>query len=116
MLVLPELPLIYQVVSSCDLIVSVGFNALDGVVCVKGVVVNHYLINSVINWHLVINWEQTWFLHLFNLLEPGMSSDLFDGVTLIWVGVQDLLDQVCAICTQELRDLVICIQDLLVEV
>jgi hypothetical protein len=91
LLILPELSLIDQVICGSDLVVSVGFNALDGIVSVEGVVINHDLIDSVINWHLIINWEQAWLLNLFHLLEPGMRSDLLNRVTLIRIGVQYLL-------------------------
>ncbi len=41
-------------------------------------VIYHDLVYCIIYWHLIINREQAWLLNILNLLEPWMSTDLFN--------------------------------------
>lgn len=46
-------------VGGSDLVVSIGFNALDSIVIIKRVVVQHDLVNCIYDWHLLLSWKQT---------------------------------------------------------
>ena len=54
-------------------------------------------------------------LDIFDLPEPRVRSDITSSESFIRIGVQDLLEQVAAIVTDELRNGVLGIQDLFVQ-
>ena len=50
------------------------------------------------------------------LIEPGVLSDVGYLVSLLWVGVEDVLDEVSALGRDEFGDDVFAVEDFLVEV
>jgi len=47
-------------------------------------------------------------------LVPGVLSDLLDVDSLVWVGYEDLCDEIPAAVRDESRQCVLCVEDLLV--
>ena len=93
-----------QVVRGRDLIVTVCFDALHRVVRVIIELVQHLLVHFVVHRHGFATWEQASRSSVLGLLEPRVLTNLVNVITLVWVGAQDLGDEVCAVLGQHLRD------------
>jgi hypothetical protein len=51
-----------------------------------------------------------------DLLKPGMPSNISDRKTIIRISVKNLLYQIFTLITHKLRDLIVSVQDLLIQV
>ena len=108
-----------QIVARCQRIVLVGLNETTCVLpsrLVERVLIKNDLELAEIHrdWVRSDNDSRV-VLDIFDLPEPRVRSDITSRESFIWIGVQDLLKQVAAIVTDELRNGVLGIQDLFVQ-
>ena len=77
--------LVEQMVGGRDVVVSVSFDALDGVVGVETVLVQYLLVDRVLNRHQLLAREQAIWLFVAELPVPGVLADLLNSITLAWL-------------------------------
>lgn len=87
-----------------DLIVSVGFDALDGVVGVIVEFIKHHLVELVIDRHRLLAGEQSFWFAVFQLFEPNVIPNFINTVTFFGVGVQNFCQEMSAVLRKELGD------------
>jgi hypothetical protein len=63
------------VVGGCDIVVSVGLNALDCVVGIKAELIENLLVDRVIQWHELLGGEEAFRSLILELLVPGVAPD-----------------------------------------
>jgi hypothetical protein len=105
------------VICSGDVIVTVGLQTLNRVVCLE-VVFIYYLPQKVsIEGHFLKSWVKSWFAIRWEtrLLKPRMLSNGGNGCSLLRVCVKDLRKKITTLVRYEFRDLVVGTQDLLVQ-
>lgn len=105
-----------QVICSRDVVVSVGFDALNRIIAVKAMLVLHALEYELVVGHLLLPWVEAEYSFLFVHFEPGVLSYFIYSGTGLWVGVQNLSEEVGAFRGDEFRYGVVCTQYLLVEI
>ncbi len=76
-----------EVVSGCDRVVSVRFDALHCVVGVETVLILHHFEDGLVKRHLFFAREESTDPFFFGKFEPGVGTDVVDGVAGVWVGV-----------------------------
>ena len=108
-----------QIVARCQRIVLVGLNETTCVLpsrLVERVLIKNDLELAEIHRDRVrSDNDSRVVLDIFDLPEPRVRSDITSSESFIRVGVKDLLKQVAAIVTDELRNGVLGIQDLFVQ-
>ena len=108
-----------QIVARCQRIVLVGLNETTCVLpsrLVERVLIKNDLELAEIHRDRVrSDNDSRVVLDIFDLPEPRVRSDITSRESFIRVGVKDLLEQVAAIVTDELRNGVLGIQDLFVQ-
>ena len=108
-----------QIVARCQRIVLVGLNETTCVLpsrLVERVLIKNDLELAEIHRDWVRSDDDSRVvLDIFDLPEPRVRSDITSSESFIRVGVKDLLKQVAAIVTDELRNGVLGIQDLFVQ-
>ena len=77
-----------------NIVVSVGLNTFNSIVRIKPKLIQYLLINGVFKRHQLLTRKQAQWLFVSKLSVPWVLSDLVDAVTLIWVSLQDLGDEV----------------------
>jgi len=81
-------------VGSCDVVVAVGFNAFDCVVCVETKLFENLLINNVVQRHEFLSRKKTFRGFVFELPEPGVLSDFLDVIAMLRVHLENFADEV----------------------
>ena len=108
-----------QIVARCQRIVLVGLNETTCVLpsrLVERVLIKNDLELAEIHRDWVRSDDDSRVvLDIFDLPEPRVRSDITSSESFIRVGVKDLLKQVAAVITDELRNGVLGIQDLFVQ-
>lgn len=77
-------------VRSSDIVVSIGFDALDGVVGVEPELIEYLLVDAVFDRHVFLAREQPNWLLVVVLTVPRVLPNLFHSVPLLRVSLQDL--------------------------
>jgi hypothetical protein len=77
--------LIHEVVGSCDIVVTVRFDALHCVVCIETELLQNLLINRVIKRHELLLRKETLWTFVFELFKPGMCADFLNSVSFFWL-------------------------------
>ena len=118
---IPLVLLIDEMIGSRDVIVSVSFEASDGILLFELKVANKATQEILCVRHLLESREKAWLTRFrcevfLRLPHVDVVSDLRDAYASIWVGVQNFADEVLALGGQKLRHLVIGAHDLFVEV
>ena len=72
------------------LVVAIGLDAFDGVVRVVVELIEHHLIHFIVNWHWLLAWEEALRSLVLLLLEPRVTSDVTDAVSLIRLSAENL--------------------------
>lgn len=76
-----------EVVSGRDRVVSVRFDALHCVVGVETVLILHHFEDGLVKRHLFFAREKSADPFFFGKFEPGVGTDVVDGVAGVRVGV-----------------------------
>ena len=78
-----------EVVRCRDLVVSVGLDALDGVVRVVVELVQHHLVQLIVYGHWLLAWKEAFRALILHLLEPNVTPYFINTVTFLRVGIQN---------------------------
>ena len=83
---------------------------------IERILVKYYLKLFKVNWNWILTDDYAWIvLYGFDLSEPRMLTDILRCVSFRWISVEDLLEKVAAVITDEFRYRVISIQNLFVK-
>lgn len=97
-------------VGSCDIVVAVGFNALDCVVRIEAELFQDLFVDRVVQRHELLLGKETFCALVLELSVPGVRPDLRKVVSLAWVYFKDFRDEVSAVWRQELRYFIVACQ------
>ena len=89
--------LVKQMVGSSNIIVAIRFDALNRVVRVKAELIENLFVDSIVDWHDLLSWEQALRLLVLELLVPRMRPYLLYRVSSIRVSLQNFTDEVTAV-------------------
>ena len=95
--------LVEQVVSCRDVIVPICFDALYRVVRIEAKLIENLLIYAIFHRHQLVSREQAHRLLVPKLAIPRVLADLCDPVALVWIGLQDLGQEVRAVSGEKAR-------------
>ena len=79
-----------EMVSGGDLVVSISFNTLHGIVWVIIELIKHHLVHFVVHWHRLLTRKEAIGTPILLLFEPWMITNLSDPIPLVRLGMQDL--------------------------
>lgn len=99
----------HEVVGGCFVVVLVGLQALLAILCAESEV-SEFAEDGLVDRNLVVPNKDPRRQLLCHLLEPRVSLDLFDSVAAVWVGVQDVFEEVFGFRRYEFGRLVLAIQ------
>ena len=88
-----------QMIGRSDVVMPVRFDALYGIVRIEAELIEHLLIDGIIQGHgLLLGWEQALRLFVLELSIPRVGPDFLYGIANIWLDLQDLGEEVGAVC------------------
>ena len=87
----------YQMIGRSYGVVPVGLDALDGVFIFEFVLFLHDFEDCLIVRHFLLTREEAADAFFLRQFKPRVCTDVFYGVAGIWVGVQNLSQEVCTL-------------------
>lgn len=84
------------------LIVTICFNALHRIVRIVVELIQHHLIEFVINRHRLLSRKESFRSFILHLLEPSVNSNFINTVTFIWIGIQNFCQKMSTVLGKEL--------------